>query len=66
MLTQRHLSPFPLTVQPVHWEYDISLALFPQPDVLVVPYEALLHNTELHGVRCGGTLLRCSACARSK
>lgn len=51
MLSQRHVSPFPLTVQPVHWEFDSSLALFPQPDALVVPYEALLCNSDVHGVR---------------
>jgi hypothetical protein len=56
MLTQRHLCPFPLTVQPVHWEYDGCLALFPQPDALVVPYEALLYNTEIHGVRYAAAL----------
>ena len=58
MLTQRHLSPFPVTVQPVHWEYDGTLSLFPQPDALVVPYECLLHNAEVHGVRCVCDLLQ--------
>ena len=58
MLTQRHLSPFPVTVQAVHWEFDGALALFPQPDALVVPYESLLHNTDLHGVRCVRRLLQ--------
>jgi hypothetical protein len=36
MLSQSHLSPFPLSVQPVLWEFDGALRLFPQPDLLVI------------------------------
>lgn len=52
-LSQRHLTPFPLEVQPVHWEYDGTLSLFPQPHALVMPMAGLMHSLDLDGVRCG-------------
>jgi DNA polymerase epsilon subunit 2 len=58
VLSQRHLSPFPLTVQPVHWDYDNTLTLFPQPEALVLPYQTLLHNACVHDVRCGACIQR--------
>lgn len=50
-LSQRHLAPFPLAVQPVHWEYDGMLFLFPQPHALVMPMGGLMHSLDMHGVR---------------
>lgn len=34
LLNQGHLSPEPMTVSPVYWEFDASLRLFPLPDVV--------------------------------
>ncbi len=34
LLDQGHLCPLPLTVQPVYWDYDHALRLFPLPDVV--------------------------------
>ncbi|OMH85263.1 DNA polymerase epsilon subunit 2 [Zancudomyces culisetae] len=33
IISQSHLSPFPLRVEPVLWEYDHSLRLYPNPDL---------------------------------
>eukprot|EP00892_Ulva_mutabilis_P006322 jgi/Ulvmu1/4061/UM019_0039.1 len=51
-LSQRHLAPLPQTVQPVHWEYDGTLAIFPQPHALVMPLSGLMYSMDMHGVRC--------------
>ena len=34
MLEQAHLCPLPLSVQPVYWDYDYALRLYPLPDVV--------------------------------
>lgn len=36
LLQQSHLSPVPLSVQPVHWSYDHALYLWPSPHLLVL------------------------------
>ncbi|KAL0255045.1 DNA-directed DNA polymerase epsilon, subunit B [Diplodia seriata] len=36
LLDQSHLSPFPLDVRPVHWDYAHVLGLYPLPTSLVV------------------------------
>lgn len=36
LLPQSHLSPFPLSVRPVHWDYGSSLSLYPLPHTLVL------------------------------
>lgn len=36
LLDQSHLSPFPLHVRPVHWDYAHVLGLYPLPTALVV------------------------------
>ncbi|GAQ80362.1 DNA polymerase epsilon subunit B2 [Klebsormidium nitens] len=36
VLQQSHLCPLPLQVQPIFWEYDHALRLYPLPDVLVL------------------------------
>lgn len=36
LLDQSHLSPFPLHVRPVHWDYAHALGLYPLPTALVV------------------------------
>ncbi|CAN6651009.1 DNA polymerase epsilon subunit B [Trichomonascus vanleenenianus] len=36
LLDQGHLSPFPITVRPVYWEYDHSLYLSPLPSMLIL------------------------------
>jgi len=52
VLSQRHLAPVPMAVQPVHWEYDGTMSLFPQPHALVIPSNGLMHSLDMHGVRC--------------
>ncbi|KAF2478208.1 DNA polymerase epsilon subunit B [Lindgomyces ingoldianus] len=36
LLSQSHLSPFPLSVRPLHWDYGHTLNLYPLPTALVV------------------------------
>jgi DNA polymerase epsilon subunit 2 len=36
ILSQSHLSPFPLSVRPLHWDYAHTLSLYPLPNALVV------------------------------
>lgn len=36
VVDQAHLSPFPLSVQPVFWDYDHSLRLYPLPTALIL------------------------------
>lgn len=37
LLDQAHLSPLPLAVQPVAWEFSHALRLYPAPDVVRHP-----------------------------
>jgi len=36
LLDQSHLCPLPLRVNPVYWQYDHALRLYPLPDVVVL------------------------------
>ncbi|KAF2734745.1 DNA polymerase epsilon subunit B [Polyplosphaeria fusca] len=36
LLSQSHLSPFPLSVRPVHWDFAHSLLLYPLPNAVVL------------------------------
>ncbi|KAJ9667888.1 DNA-directed DNA polymerase epsilon, subunit B [Coniosporium apollinis] len=36
LLDQSHLSPFPLSTRPVHWDYAHALSLYPLPTSLVI------------------------------
>lgn len=36
IVSQGHLCPLPLSVQPVYWAHDVGLRLFPLPDVVVL------------------------------
>jgi DNA polymerase epsilon subunit 2 len=36
ILSQSHLSPFPLSARPLHWDYAHTLSLYPLPTALVV------------------------------
>jgi len=36
LLDQGHLSPLPLTSQPIYWQYDHALRLFPLPDAVIL------------------------------
>ncbi|KAF2760130.1 DNA polymeras-like protein epsilon subunit B [Pseudovirgaria hyperparasitica] len=36
LLSQSHLSPFPMSVRPQHWSYGSALSLYPLPNVLVI------------------------------
>jgi DNA polymerase epsilon subunit 2 len=36
LLDQAHLSPFPISTRPVHWDYASALQLYPLPSALVI------------------------------
>jgi DNA polymerase epsilon subunit 2 len=36
ILSQSHLSPFPVSIRPQHWSYASSLSLYPLPSVLIL------------------------------
>jgi DNA polymerase epsilon subunit 2 len=36
LLDQTHLSPFPISTRPVHWDYGSALQLYPLPTALVI------------------------------
>jgi DNA polymerase epsilon subunit 2 len=36
LMDQSHLCPLPMTVQPVYWNYDNALRLYPLPDLLIL------------------------------
>lgn len=36
ILDQGHLSPFPLSVRPVSWDYDYALSLSPAPTIMIL------------------------------
>ncbi|KAH7119097.1 DNA polymerase-like protein epsilon subunit B [Dendryphion nanum] len=36
ILSQSHLSPFPLSVRPLHWDYGHAMSLYPLPNTLVL------------------------------
>lgn len=45
LLEQGHLCPLPLTVQPVYWDFDHALRLYPLPDVVSLPPHMYLQHT---------------------
>ncbi|GJP59117.1 hypothetical protein CLOP_g8319, partial [Closterium sp. NIES-67] len=49
---QAHLSPLPLTSQPVFWDYDFTLHLFPAPHVLILADAADQGSTVVNDVTC--------------
>lgn len=53
LLAQSHLCPFLASVQPVLWDLDHTLSLFPPPDALVVAEPGLVHSIDVSGVRYG-------------
>jgi DNA polymerase epsilon subunit 2 len=36
ILSQSHLSPFPLSVRPLHWDYAHAMSLYPLPNALII------------------------------
>ena len=48
LMDQSHLCPLPLSVQPVYWNYDNALRLYPLPDMLILGdyYDQFLYNYE--------------------
>uniref|UniRef100_A0AAV1UIC8 DNA polymerase epsilon subunit n=1 Tax=Peronospora matthiolae TaxID=2874970 RepID=A0AAV1UIC8_9STRA len=36
LIDQAHLCPLPLMANPINWDFDASLQLFPAPDVLII------------------------------
>lgn len=49
LLQQAHLSPVPLEAQPVYWQHDHSLAVYPLPHVLVLADSTASNTTTFEG-----------------
>ena len=46
LMDQSHLCPLPLSVQPVYWNYDNALRLYPLPDMVILgDYYDQYHST---------------------
>jgi hypothetical protein len=41
-----HLSPVPLLTNPIYWQYDYSVQLYPLPDILVLSESMTKHYSE--------------------
>ena len=52
VLSQSHLSPFGMHLQPVFWEQDHSLSLFPSPHSLILADRCQPFNTQVEGCSC--------------
>ncbi len=52
ILSQSHLSPFALHVQPVFWDQDKSLSLFPSPHSLILSDRCQPFQTQVAGCSC--------------
>lgn len=52
LLHQGHLCPAPLQGQPIYWELDHTLHLYPTPDVLVLGDDAPVNCSNHHGCVC--------------
>lgn len=52
MLHQNHLCPLPLTSQPINWNYDHSLSLYPTPDTIILADRAVQNVITYMGVTC--------------
>ena len=37
LMDQAHLAPLPLSVRPIHWDFDHALRLYPMPSVVRLP-----------------------------
>ncbi|CAI5474856.1 unnamed protein product [Closterium sp. Yama58-4] len=49
---QAHLSPLPLAAQPVFWDYDFTLHLFPAPHVLILADSSAQSSAVVNDVIC--------------
>lgn len=49
LLQQSHLSPVPLGFQPIYWQYDQSLSLYPVPHLLVLADSTPSDTTAFEG-----------------
>ncbi|CAI5537135.1 unnamed protein product [Closterium sp. Naga37s-1] len=49
---QAHLSPLPLAAQPVFWDYDFTLHLFPTPHVLILADSSGQSSAVVNGITC--------------
>ncbi|KAG1673036.1 DNA polymerase epsilon subunit 2 [Nymphon striatum] len=52
ILSQVHLSPVPLHAQPIYWEFDHALRIYPLPDLIIYadkidPYSILMSGTQV-------------------
>lgn len=49
---QSHLCPLPLTVQPIIWNYDHCLRLYPTPDMIVLADKSEQKAFKYTGITC--------------
>jgi hypothetical protein len=52
LLQQSHVCPLPMTAQPVYWNYDHALRLYPLPDVVVVADPSRAADFAYEGCTC--------------
>ena len=52
LLSQSHLSPFTLDTQPVYWQYDAALSLYPLPHVLFLLDSCAPFEVDTDGCLC--------------
>lgn len=52
VLQQSHLCPLPLNQQPVYWQYDHAMHLFPLPHLLVLADGGGQAHTSFSGCKC--------------
>ncbi|KAK9812075.1 hypothetical protein WJX73_003331 [Symbiochloris irregularis] len=52
IMQQSHLCPLPLEAQPVYWQYDSALHLYPLPDALILADSAPMASHTNHGCAC--------------
>lgn len=52
LIDQGTVSPLPVHVSPVYWEYDHALHLYPTPDVLVLADKFDAYNVEYNACTC--------------
>lgn len=49
---QSHLCPLPLNIQPIHWDYDHALYLYPTPHTIVLGDKSEQKSFKYTGITC--------------
>jgi hypothetical protein len=67
--SQAHLTPLPLHVTPIYWDFDHALRLYPVPDLVVIgdryqPFAAPVDGADIGQVVCTvGVRLQLKSCS---